>query len=81
MLKLFIGKVIFSILITKFKLRRFCFAKNFLEGIKIFKIIDECRTFVIGAFINRAVFTMFPSIKSIVTVRTLKFSFVSNSAM
>lgn len=41
MLKLFIGKVEFAVLVTEFELRRFCFAEEFLEGVEFFEILNE----------------------------------------
>ena len=81
MLQLFIGEVIFAILITKFKLRRFSFTKGFLEDIKFIAVLDESRTLIIVAFVNRAVFAVFPEIKSMVAMRTPEFRFVSNATV
>ncbi len=65
MLQLFIGKVIFAVLITEFELRRLCFAKSFLEGIKLIAILDESRALIIVTFVNRAILAVFPEIKGI----------------
>ena len=81
MLELFIGKVEFAVLITEFKLRGFCFTKDLLEGIKIFKIIRKCRALIIRAFVKRAIFTMFPKIKGMIAVRAPKFGWLSKAAM
>ena len=81
MLQLFIGKVIFTVLITKLELRRFYFTKSFLEYIKFIAIFNESRALVVVAFVDRAIFAVFPEIKSMVAMRTPEFSFVSNAAM
>ncbi len=81
MLELFIGKVEFAILISEFKLRRFCFTESFLEGIKVFKVINERGAVIIMTFVHRAIFTMFPKVKSMVAMRTPEFSFVSKTVM
>ena len=81
MLQLFIGKVIFAVLISEFKLRRFCFTESFLEGIKVFKIICKCQTLIIRAFVQRTIFAMFPEIKCGVAMRAPEFSFVSKAKM
>jgi len=80
-LKLFIGKMIFSVLITEFELRKFCFTEDFLEYIEFIKVFDESRTSIIIAFVHGAVFTMFPKIESMVTMRAPEFSFVSETTM
>ena len=81
MLKLFIGKMIFSVLITEFELRRFCFTEDFLEYVEFIKVFDESRTLIIIAFVHRAVFTMLPKIQSVVAMRTPEFGFVSEMTM
>jgi len=81
MLKLFIGKMIFSVLITEFELRRFCFTEDFLECVEFIKVFDESRTLIIIAFVHGAVFTMFPKIESMVAIRTPEFGFVNETTM
>lgn len=81
MLELFIGKVIFAVLISEFKLRRFCFAESFLDGIKVFKIICKCQTLIIRAFVQRTIFAMFPKVKGVVAVGAPEFGFASKAAM
>lgn len=81
MLELFVCEVIFAVLVTKFELGGFGFTKNFLEGIKIFKVFDEGRTLIIVAFVDRAIFAVFPEVECMVAVRTPEFSFVSMAAM
>ena len=81
MLQLFIGKVIFAVLITKFELRRFCFAKSFLEEIKFISVLDKGRALIIVTFIDRAIFSVFPKIKRMVAMRTPEFGFVNETTM
>jgi len=52
MLKLFIGKMEFTVLVTKFELRRFCFTESFLDGIKGFEVINKRGALIVGAFIK-----------------------------
>jgi len=42
-------------------------------------VLQKSRTVIIVAFINGAIFTLFPEIKSMVAVRTPEFSFVARS--
>jgi len=81
MAKLFIGKMIFSVLIPEFELRRFCFTEEFLEYVEFIKVFDESRTLIIIAFVHRAVFTMLPKIQSVVAMRAPEFSFVNETTM
>jgi len=81
MLELFIGKVIFAVLITEFELRRFSFTKSFLEDIKFTEVLCKTGALIIVAFIDRAVFAVFPEIKGMVTMRAPKFGFVGETAM
>ncbi len=81
MLELFVGKMIFSVLIAKFKLRRFCFAKSFLEWIKLIAVRNEGQTLVIVTFIDRAIFSVFPKIKRMIAMRAPELGFVSQTAM
>jgi hypothetical protein len=79
MLQLFIGEVIFAVLITKFKLRRFCFTKSFLERIKVISVFNKSRTLIIVTFVEGAIFAVFPEIKGVVAMRTPKFGFISEA--
>lgn len=81
MLQLFIGEVIFTVLVTEFELRGFRFAKNFLEGIKLFKVFNKRGTLIIVTFVDRAVFAMFPEIKRVVAMGTPEFGFVSQATV
>ena len=81
MLQLFIGKVIFAVLITKLKLRRFCFTKSFLEGIKFVTVFNKSRTLIIVTFVEGAIFAVFPEIKGVVAMRTPEFGFVGMAGM
>ena len=79
--ELLIGKVIFAVLIMKLELGGFCFTQGFLERIKPAEIVDKSRALIIVAFINGAVFAMFPKEQGVVAMRTPEFSFVSKAAM
>jgi len=81
MLKLFIGKVIFTVLVPKFELRRFGFTQGFLEGIEFLEIVYKRGTLIIVTFVNRAIFTMFPKVERRVAMRAPEFCFVSQAAM
>ena len=77
MLQLFIGKVIFTVLITKLELRRFYFTKSFLEDVQFVSVLNEGWALIIVTFVDRAILTVFPEIKSMVAMRTPEFGFVS----
>lgn len=81
MLKLLAGKVIFAVLIPKFKLRRFYFLKSFFERVKFISVLNESRALIIVAFIDRAILAVFPEIKSMAAMRAPEFSFVSNATV
>jgi len=81
MLKLFIGKVKLTVLVTKFELRKFSFTKSFLEGIKFFEVINKRGALIIRAFVKWTIFTMFPEIKGGVAMGTPEFSFVNKTTM
>ena len=81
MLKLLVGKVIFTVLIAKFKLRRFYFLKSFLDGIKCISVLNERRALIVVTFIDRAILTVLPKIKSMAAMRTPEFSFASKAMM
>jgi hypothetical protein len=80
-LQLFIGKVIFTVLVPKFKLRGFSFTQGFLEGIKVIEVFCKTGTLVVIAFVNRAVFTVFPKIQRMVAMGTPEFRLVGKTAM
>ena len=81
MLKLFIGKMIFTVLVTEFKLRGFGFTQSFFKAVEFFEVVCKHRALVIVTFVNGAVTTMFPKIKRMVTMGTPEFSFAQKTAM
>ena len=80
-MKLLIGKVIFAVLVTELKLRRFCFTQSFFEAIEFFEVVCKYRALIIVTFVNRAVPTMFPKVKRMVAMGTPEFSFADKTAM
>lgn len=80
-MKLFIGKVIFTVLVTEFELRRFSFTQGFLEGVEFIKVFCKAGTLIIVTFVDRAIFTMFPKVERIVAMGAPEFGFVSQAAM
>jgi len=80
-LNLLVGEVIFTVLISEFKLRGFSFAKSFFKSIKFVEISNEGGALIIVTFIDRAIFAMLPKIKSMITMRAPEFSFASKAMM